>query len=67
VLTKLENLTHLDLPDSWGLGLGFDGGPDLEIPILARTAGYSYAKSLRKAPKQQRKVGYRGGEFAAFD
>jgi hypothetical protein len=27
VLTGLENLTHLDLPESSSLGLGFDGGP----------------------------------------
>ena len=27
VLTGLENLTHLDLPESWSLGLGFNGGP----------------------------------------
>jgi hypothetical protein len=26
-LTGLENLTHLDLPDSSSLGLGFNGGP----------------------------------------
>jgi hypothetical protein len=27
VLTRLENLTHLDLPKSSSLGLGFNGGP----------------------------------------
>lgn len=28
ILTGLENLTHLDLPDSSSIGLGFDGGPE---------------------------------------
>lgn len=27
ILTELKNLTHLDLPDSSSLGLGFNGGP----------------------------------------
>jgi hypothetical protein len=27
VLARFENLTHLDLPESWTLGLGFNGGP----------------------------------------
>jgi hypothetical protein len=28
MVTGLENLTHLDLPDSSSLSLGFSGGPD---------------------------------------
>ena len=28
ILSELKNLTHLDLPDSSSLSLGFDGGPE---------------------------------------
>jgi len=59
VLTGLENLTHLDLPDSSSLGLGFDGGPGCGNVYFGK-GGRIY---LRQATKERAEATEQGGDI----
>lgn len=45
LLKGLQNLTHLDLPPSWSLGLGFNGGPGCGNVYFGKS-GRIYARQI---------------------
>jgi len=59
VLTGLKNLTHLDLPESSSLGLGFDGGPDCGNAYF----GKGGRKYLRQVTKEGAEATEQGGDI----
>jgi hypothetical protein len=59
VLTELENLTHLDLPASSSLGLGFNGGPGCGNSYFAKE-GRIY---LRQVTKEGAEATEKGGDI----
>jgi hypothetical protein len=59
VLTGLENLTHLDLPASSSLGLGFNGGPGCGNVYFGK-GGRIY---LRQVTKEGAKATEEGGDI----
>ncbi|MCJ1307767.1 hypothetical protein MMC25_001415 [Agyrium rufum] len=58
-LIPLNNLTHLDLPDSSGLGLGFDGGPTCGNVYM----GKGGSRYLRQVIKEGAEATEQGGDI----